>query len=58
MSICQKSSVKTVDKIASIYKAQLLTYMKLSKMKIGFILNWNVPLMKDGIILMVNNQRY
>ena len=45
---------KTVDKIAPIHEAQLLTYMKLAKMQIGFILNWNVPLMKDGIRRMVN----
>ena len=41
---------KTVDKIAPIHEAQLLTYLKL-----GFLLNWNVPLMKDGIKRMVNN---
>ena len=45
---------KTVDKIAPIHEAQLLTYMKLSKSKLGFLLNWNVPLMKDGIKRMIN----
>ena len=45
---------KTVDKIAPIHEAQLLTYMKLSQIKLGFLLNWNVPLMKDGIKRMVN----
>ena len=45
---------KTVDKIAPIHEAQLLTYMKLAKLKLGFLLNWNVPLMKDGIKRMVN----
>jgi GxxExxY protein len=46
---------KTVDKIAPIHEAQLLTYLKLTDFKLGFLLNWNVPLMKDGIKRMVNN---
>ena len=45
---------KTVDKIAPIHEAQLLTYLKLADIKLGFLLNWNVPLMKDGIRRMVN----
>ena len=45
---------KTVDKIAPIHEAQLLTYLKLTNLKLGFLLNWNVPLMKDGIKRMVN----
>lgn len=46
---------KTVDKIAPIHEAQLLTYLKLTNLKLGFLLNWNVPLMKDGIKRMVNS---
>ena len=46
---------KTVDKILPIYEAQLLTYLKMKNCKIGFLLNWNVPRMKDGIKRMVNN---
>ncbi len=46
---------KTVDKIAPIHEAQLLTYLKLTDLKLGFLLNRNVPLMKDGIKRMVNN---
>ena len=45
---------KNVDKIAPIHEAQLLTYLKLTNLKLGFLLNWNVPLMKDGIKRMVN----
>lgn len=40
---------KTVDALLPIHQAQLLTYLKLSGCKIGFLLNWNVKLMKDGI---------
>jgi len=46
---------KTVDKIAPIHEAQLLTYLKIANLKLGFLLNWNVPLIKDGIRHMVNN---
>jgi GxxExxY protein len=45
---------KTVDKIAPIHEAQLLTYLKLTNLNLGFLLNWNVPLMKDGIKRIVN----
>jgi len=45
---------KTVDKIAPIHEAQLLTYLKLARIRLGFLLNWNVTLMKDGIKRMIN----
>jgi hypothetical protein len=32
----------------------LLTYLKLSGRRLGFLVNWNVPLVKDGIKRMVN----
>ena len=46
---------KTVDKLMPIHEAQLLTYLRMKNVKIGFLLNWNVPRMKDGIKRMVNN---
>ena len=46
---------KTVERILPIHEAQLLTYLKMKNCKLGFILNWNVPRMKDGIKRMVNN---
>ena len=46
--------LKSCDKIESIHKAQLLTYLKLSGLPLGLLLNFNVPLMKDGIIRMAN----
>jgi GxxExxY protein len=46
---------KTVDEIAPIHEAQLLTYLKVTDLKLGFLLNWNVPLMKNGIKRIVNN---
>ena len=46
---------KTVDQIAPIHEAQLLTYLKLTNLHLGFLLNWNVTLMKHGIKRIVNN---
>src|SRR6266496_1144136 len=40
---------KSVEALLPVHEAQLLTYMKLSGCKIGFLLNWNVVLMKHGI---------
>lgn len=46
---------KSVEALLPIHEAQLLTYMKLSKCRIGFLLNWNVVLMKHGIKRFVLN---
>jgi GxxExxY protein len=46
---------KTVEKLMPIHEAQLLTYLKMRNCKLGFLLNWNVPRMKDGVKRMVNN---
>ena len=47
--------LKSVDAIAPIHKAQLLTYLKLSDHKVGLLINFNVELLKHGITRMVNN---
>ena len=39
---------KTVERILPIHTAQLLTYLKLSDRRLGFLLNWHVRLMKSG----------
>lgn len=41
--------LKSVKEVHPIHKAQLLTYLKLSGLKLGLLLNFNVVLMKDGI---------
>lgn len=46
---------KTVEKLLPIREAQLLTYLKMRGCKLGYLLNWNVTLMKDGIKRMVNH---
>ena len=46
--------LKACETILQIHKAQLLTYLKLSGLQLGLILNFNVPVMRDGIVRMVN----
>ncbi len=46
--------LKSCEKIEPIHKAQLLTYLKLSRLNLGLILNFNVPVMRDGIVRIVN----
>lgn len=46
---------KTVERLLPIHEAQLLTYLKMKQCRRGFILNWKVPRMKDGIKRMVSN---
>ncbi len=45
---------KTVENLLPIHAAQLLTYLKLNDIRLGFLLDWNVSLMKDGIHRFVN----
>ena len=42
--------VKAMVELSPIYEAQLLTYLRLSRKSVGLLLNFNVKLMKDGII--------
>ena len=46
--------VKACDRIEPIHQAQLLTYLKLSGLSLGLLLNFNVPVMRDGIVRVVN----
>jgi GxxExxY protein len=46
--------LKSCEKIEPIHKAQLLTYLKLSGFKLGLLLNFNVILMREGIVRIVN----
>ena len=42
--------LKAVEQLLPVHEAQLLTYLKLSGIKVGLLINFNVPLLKDGII--------
>jgi GxxExxY protein len=40
---------KAVEEMKPLYEAQLLTYLKLTRMRLGYFINFNVPLSKNGI---------
>jgi GxxExxY protein len=46
--------LKTVEKMLTIHEAQLLTYLKLYRRPLGLLMNFNVPVLKDGIKRLVN----
>ena len=46
--------LKSVEKLNPVHKKQLLTYLKLTEMKLGFVLNFGEVLMKTGIVRTVN----
>jgi GxxExxY protein len=46
--------IKAVESVAPVHKRQLLTYLKLSDKRVGLLINFNVALIKDGIIRVVN----
>lgn len=41
--------IKAVESLADIHTAQVITYLKLSKCRLGLLINFNVPLLKNGI---------
>ena len=41
--------VKMVEKLLPVHEAQLMTYLKLTNKRIGFLMNFNVPIIKQGI---------
>ena len=47
--------IKSVDSLAPIHKAQMLSYLKLSGCHVGLLINFNVKLLKQGIVRLVNN---
>src|SRR5262245_64906157 len=40
---------KVVEALLPVHHAQLITYLKLTGLSLGFLINWNVPLLRDGI---------
>lgn len=47
--------IKCCDIIPPVYAAQVISYLKLAQKKLGFLVNFHVPLIKDGIRRFVNN---
>lgn len=50
--ICE---LKSVEEIAPVHQAQLLSYMRLAQLPKGLLLNFNTPIMREGIRSMVND---
>jgi GxxExxY protein len=46
--------LKSVEKIAEVHKKQLLTYLRLADMRLGLLINFGAPLIKEGITRIVN----
>ena len=46
---CVIAELKSVEKMNPVFDAQLITYLRLSKVRLGFLINFNVPHLKDGI---------
>ena len=46
---CVIAELKSVEKMNPVFEAQLITYLRLSKVRLGFLINFNVPHLKDGI---------
>ncbi|HEV3276626.1 MAG TPA: GxxExxY protein [Terriglobia bacterium] len=53
---CVVIEVKSVDSLAPIHEAQLISYLKLSGCKIGLLVNFNVRALKDGIRRFINGK--
>jgi len=47
--------IKSLENLAPVHFAQTLTYLKLSGLKLGLLINFNTKLLKDGITRIVNN---
>ena len=47
--------LKSVQHLEKIHEAQLLTYLKMAKKRFGLLLNFNVPVMKQGIRRLLND---
>ena len=50
---CIIVELKSVETMNPVYEAQLMTYLRLSGVRLGFLINFNVPHLKDGIKRMV-----
>ncbi len=49
--------LKSVEMLVPIHQAQLLTYLKLAKISLGLLINFKVPVLKQGVRRMANNYR-
>jgi GxxExxY protein len=43
------AELKAIDLVNSVWEAQIISHLKLTNLKLGYLINFNVPLIKDGI---------
>jgi GxxExxY protein len=48
--------LKTVDVVLPVHRSQLLTYLRWTGLRLGLLINFNVPLLREGISRVVNNK--
>jgi len=46
---CVIVELKSVERMSLLYEKQVVTYLRLSRLRLGFLINFNVPYLKDGI---------
>lgn len=46
--------LKTVESILPVHEAQLLSYLRLSRLKLGLLINFNLPVLRNGVRRIVN----
>jgi GxxExxY protein len=51
---CVILELKAVEKLLPVHHAQLLTYLRLSRLSVGLLINFNAPVLKDGLHRVVN----
>jgi GxxExxY protein len=42
--------IKSIEAIAAVHRAQLLSYLRISKLRVGLLMNFNVSMLKDGLV--------
>jgi len=47
--------IKSIESLAPVHKKQVITYLRLTDLKLGLLINFNVNLLKEGIFRLVNN---
>ena len=48
--------VKSLDRLAAVHRKQLLTYLRLSNLRVGLLLNFGAETMREGIVRVVSDQ--
>jgi GxxExxY protein len=49
--------LKAVEEVVAVHRAQLLTYLRLTQLTCGLLLNFNVPVLKDGVTRMIRTRK-